>query len=387
MSALVAEDAVLFEDFRLDRRGAGLCQRDERGDFVPVPLGSRALDVLCALVASAGELVSRDQIIAAVWPATVVEDNNLNMQIAALRRVLDQGRTQSCIQTIPGRGYRFVAAVTLCASVPEIRAPTLQIGNGSLAGAYTVPTGSEVSRHPVRGGAPLLVSPRGRPRAYRGVIAGIAVMFMLVAALAIVGRHSSWFGSGTPAPRLSIAVLPFADLSPGHDQQYFADAITEDLTTDLSRLPDTFVISAYTAFSYRGRLVDARQVGRELGVRYIIEGSVQRIGNRVRVNAQLIDAALGEHLWAERFGYEIKDFFDIQSEIARRIAIALNVRLLTKEASRRTVNPDALDLILRGRAVMNKPRSRSTYAEAISFFEDALALDPAFDRWPELPCR
>ena len=291
MSALVAEDAVLFEDFRLDRRGAGLCQRDERGDFVPVPLGSRALDVLCALVASAGELVSRDQIIAAVWPATVVEDNNLNMQIAALRRVLDQGRTQSCIQTIPGRGYRFVAAVTLCASVPEIRAPTLQIGNGSLAGAYTVPTGSEVSRHPVRGGAPLLVSPRGRPRAYRGVIAGIAVIFMLVAALAIVGRHSSWFGSGTPAPRLSIAVLPFADLSPGHDQQYFADAITEDLTTDLSRLPDTFVISAYTAFSYRGRLVDARQVGRELGVRYIIEGSVQRIGNRVRVNAQLIDAA------------------------------------------------------------------------------------------------
>ena len=110
MSALVAEDAVLFEDFRLDRRGGGLCQRDERGDFVPVPLGSRALDVLCALVASAGELVSRDQIIAAVWPATVVEDNNLNMQIAALRRVLDQGRAQSCIQTIPGRGYRFVAA-------------------------------------------------------------------------------------------------------------------------------------------------------------------------------------------------------------------------------------------------------------------------------------
>lgn len=194
MSALVAEDTVLFEDFRLDRRGAGLCRRDERGDFVPVPFGSRALDVLCALVASAGELVSRDQIIGAVWPATVVEDNNLNMQIAALRRVLDQGRAQSCIQTIPGRGYRFVAAVTPCASVPEIRAPTLQIGNGSLAGAYTAPTGSEVSRHPVRGGAPLLVSPRGRPRAYRGVIAGIAVILCL-AALAIVGRHSSWFGS------------------------------------------------------------------------------------------------------------------------------------------------------------------------------------------------
>ena len=199
---------------------------------------------------------------------------------------------------------------------------------------------------------------------------------MLAAALAIVGRHSSWFGSGTPAPRLSIVVLPFTNLSADRDQQYFADAITEDLTTDLSRLPETFVISAYTALSYRGRLVDARQVGRELGVRYIIEGSVQRIGSRVGVNAQLIDAASAAHLWAERFEYEIKDFFDVQSEIARRIAIALNVRLLTKEASRRTVNPDGLDLILRGRAVMNKPKSRSTYAEAISYFERALALDP-----------
>jgi TolB-like protein/class 3 adenylate cyclase len=178
------------------------------------------------------------------------------------------------------------------------------------------------------------------------------------------------------APRLSIVVLPFANLSNDPDQQFFADGITEDLTTDLSRLADMFVISRNTAFAYRNKPVDTRQIGRELGVRYVLEGSVRRSGNRVRVNAQLIDAETDRHLWAERFDRDTGDLFALQDEVTSRIAVALNLELVTSEAGRTTEHPDVLDYILRGRAVFNKPSTRDNYAEAISLFERALALDP-----------
>src|SRR5207248_10222977 len=177
------------------------------------------------------------------------------------------------------------------------------------------------------------------------------------------------------APRLSIVVLPFANLSNDPDQQYFADGITEDLTTDLSRIPSSFVISRSTAFTYRNKPVDAKQIGSELGVRYVLEGSVRRSGNQVRINTQLIDAATGAHLWAERFDRDTGDLFALQNEITSRIAVALGTELVSAEAARSTENPDALDYILRGRAV-NKPQSRDTYAEIIGLYERALALDP-----------
>jgi len=177
------------------------------------------------------------------------------------------------------------------------------------------------------------------------------------------------------APRLSIVVLPFANLSNDADQQYFADGITEDLTTDLSRIPSSFVISRNTAFTYRNKPVDAKQIGKELGVRYVLEGSVRRSGNQVRINTQLIDAATGAHLWAERFDRDTGDLFALQNEITSRIAVALGTELVSAEAARPTENPDALDYILRGRAV-NKPQSRDTYTEIIGLYERALALDP-----------
>ena len=152
------------------------------------------------------------------------------------------------------------------------------------------------------------------------------------------------------APRLSIVVLPFTNLSNDPEQQYFADGITEDLTTDLSRIADMFVISRNTAFTYRNKPVDTKQIGRELGVRYVLEGSVRRSGNRVRVNAQLIDAETDAHLWAERFDGDTGDLFALQNEITSRIAIALNLELIAAEAARPTEHPDALDYILRGRA-------------------------------------
>jgi adenylate cyclase len=178
------------------------------------------------------------------------------------------------------------------------------------------------------------------------------------------------------APRLSIVVLPFTNLSNGLEQQYFADGITEDLTTDLSRLENMFVISHNTAFTYRGKPVNTKQIGRELGVRYVLEGSVRRSGNRVRVNAQLINAATDAHLWMERFDRDTADLLALQDEITSRIANALGVELIAAEAAGASQHPDALDYILRGRAAWNKGPTRDNYAQAISLFERALALDP-----------
>src|SRR6266446_2818039 len=152
------------------------------------------------------------------------------------------------------------------------------------------------------------------------------------------------------APRLSIVVLPFTNLSDDREQQYFADGITEDLTTDLSRLANMFVISRNTAFTYRNKPIDTKQIGRELGVRYVLEGSVRRSGNQLRVTAQLIDAATDAHLWAERFDRDTGDLFALQNEITGRLANTLSVALIAAEVARPTQHPDAFDYILRGRA-------------------------------------
>jgi TolB-like protein len=180
----------------------------------------------------------------------------------------------------------------------------------------------------------------------------------------------------SPAPRLSIVVLPFANLSNDAEQQYFADGIIEDVTTDLSRIADMFVISRNTAFTYRNKPVDTKQIGRELGVRYVLEGSVRRSGNRVRVTTQLIDAETDAHLWAERFDSDTGDLFALQNEITSRIAVALDLELLSAEAARPTERPDVLEYILRGRAAWNKPPSRDNYVQILSLLEHALALDP-----------
>jgi adenylate cyclase len=178
------------------------------------------------------------------------------------------------------------------------------------------------------------------------------------------------------APRRSIVVLPFANLSGDREQQYFVDGITEDLTTDLSRIEHMLVVSRSTAFTYKEKPVNGKQIGRELGVRYVLEGSVRRSGNQARVNAQLIDADSDAHLWAERFDHNMDDLFAVQNEVTSRIAVALGYEVIAAEATRSTRDPDALDYIFRGRAERLKPNSRNVLADAIAMFERALALDP-----------
>jgi adenylate cyclase len=182
------------------------------------------------------------------------------------------------------------------------------------------------------------------------------------------------------AARLSTVVLPFANLSNDPAQDYFADGVTENLTTELSRLHNSFVIARNTAFTFKGKNVDAKAIGKELGVRYVLEGSVQRDANRVRVNAQLIDAESGAHLWADRFEDDVADLFKLQDEVVARLARTLQVELLNAQAQRslhdHPGNPDAIDLTMRGLALLNQPFAKASSYEARDLFEQALTLDP-----------
>jgi adenylate cyclase len=190
----------------------------------------------------------------------------------------------------------------------------------------------------------------------------------------------------TPAPaeaaHLSIVVLPFTNLSGDASQDYFADGVTENLTTDLSRLRNSFVIARNTAFTFKGKNIDAKEIGKELGVRYVLEGSVQRDQNRVRVNAQLIDAASGAHLWADRFEEDIADLFKLQDQVVARLANALGYELVKAEADAgaHSKNPDSIDLDMRGRAAINQfaqqQPSKDTLVAVRAWFDRALEIDP-----------
>ena len=179
------------------------------------------------------------------------------------------------------------------------------------------------------------------------------------------------------APRLSIVVLPFANIGGDPEQEYFEDGVTESLTTDLSRISGAFVIARNTAFTFKGKAVDVKKLGRELNVRYVLEGSVQHGGNRLRINVQLVDAETGKHLWAERFDKAIADLFEMQDEIVSRLANALDTELIVAEAQRaeHLLSPDAVDFYFLGRACLNRAQTPQSLMETRGFFERALALD------------
>jgi TolB-like protein len=192
-----------------------------------------------------------------------------------------------------------------------------------------------------------------------------------------VGKPARPEAASAP-PRLSMVVLPFANLGGDPAQEYFVDGITESLTTDLSRISGSFVIGRHTAFSYKGKAIDLKQLGRELGVRYALEGSVQRGGNRLRVNVQLIDTETGNHVWAERFDKPVADLFDMQDEIVARLANQLGTELVAAEARRaeQAPSPNSMDLYFQGMLHANSGATPEYMARARDFFERALALDP-----------
>jgi adenylate cyclase len=247
-----------------------------------------------------------------------------------------------------------------------VRTYSLQVGASAVAKAAIAPKPKKRAMlAPLVAGIVALV-----------VVAGGTWYFLAASRPAVVAT--------APAPaepaHLSVVVLPFANLSDDPDQDYFADGVTENLTTDLARIRDSFVIARNTAFTFKGKTVDAKEIGRELGVRYVLEGSVQRDQNRVRVNAQLIDAASGAHLWADRFEEDVADLFKLQDEVVARLTNSLGHALIDAEAEKgaHSKNPDAIDLTMRGWAVFyRQPPSRESYDAALALFERALSIDPS----------
>ena len=286
-----------------------------RGDE-PLGVGPRAVALLRALLDNAGAPVSKEALIEAVWGGLAVEESNLTVQIGALRRAFSQeAGGEAWIETLPRRGYRFIG--------------------------------------------PLAVSPERHDK---------------TVPLVTTSRD----GAVERRPQLSIVVLPFVNNSSDPEQEYFVDGLTENLTIDLSRLAGSFVIGRNTAFTYKGKPTDLKQIGRELNVRYVLEGSVQRGSNRIRVNVELIDAETGADLWTERFDKPVDDLFEMQDEIVARLANELSTALIVQEARRtaRAPNPDSMDHYFQGMAWYEKAISLPNITEARRCFERALELDP-----------
>jgi len=261
--------------------------------------------------------------------------------------------------------------------------------------AYSLEVGKLAQAKPASEAKPPELKKRSARAPLAAGIAALLVVIALGAWYFLFANRSTTVATSAPAPvaanvaapveaaRLSLVVLPFANLSNDPNQDYFADGITENLTTDLSRIRGSFVIARNTAFTFKGKNIDAKQIGKELGVRYVLEGSVQRDQGRVRVNAQLIDAASGAHLWADRFEENVADLFKLQDEVVARLANSLGYELIKAEAEKsvRSKNPDAIDLEMRGRALMLTRFRQGANAEelghaALALFEQALAIDP-----------
>ncbi|SFO19810.1 TolB amino-terminal domain-containing protein [Bradyrhizobium sp. Ghvi] len=295
-----------FGPFRLDA-DAGILFRGAE----PTPLGQRAVLLLALLVRRAGEPVSKDALIEAAWPAQAIEDSNLTVQIAAVRRTLaDASGEAQWIETLPRRGYRYVGPAVMESAKDQSSEPSLALPD-----------------------------------------------------------------------RPSIAVLPFANLSGDAEQDYFADGMVDDIITGLSRINWLFVIARNSTFTYRGRAVDVKQVGRELGVRYVLEGSVRKTGGNVRITGQLIDASTGIHVWAERYDRQSEDIFALQDDVAMSVVGAIAPSLRRAEINRvkrkRPESPDAYDLVLRAQPDVDSGMPEQVI-QALVLLERAIALEPSY---------
>jgi TolB-like protein len=306
----VGGDLYQFGPFRLDPVAGILYHGAE-----PTMLGQRAVALMRLLLQNAGVPVSKNALVEAGWGGLAVADNNLTVQIAALRRVLaDAADAESWIETLPRRGYRYVGPA-VATNVPDASAAV------RAASAPTLPE------------------------------------------------------------KPSVAVLPFSNLSGDPLQEYFADGMVDDIITGLARINWLFVIARNSTFTYKGRAVDVKQVGRELGVRYVLEGSVRKAGGSVRVTGQMIDASTGAHVWAERYDRSSEDIFALQDEIALSAvgAIAPSVRKAEIERVRRK-RPDSLDaydLVLQAQPDVDSGMPKQV-TRALALLERAIALEPAY---------
>jgi TolB-like protein/DNA-binding winged helix-turn-helix (wHTH) protein len=354
-----------------------------------IPLTRNEFRRLRLFVNRPGRVLSRDVILNAVASRPLEPfDRSVDSMVVRLRRKIEPDLKQPrLIVTVPGEGYRF-DGLERCASRLDLKAadldPTEVKNIAEPVQVYSLEVGQPAEVKLASAG--MAAKPEsGRPAPRIQGWSSRWPALVAIAALLLFAAAGGWGELGErltiPAPpaHLSIVVLPFANLSGDPSQDYFADGITENLTTDLSRLSGSFVIARNTAFTFKGKNVDAKEIGKELGVRYVLEGSVQRDQNQVRVSARLIDAESGGHLWAERFDKPLANLFSMQDDILASLAGQLGAELITNEARRaeRAPSPDSMDLYFQGMAWYNKGRNPDDVDRARRFFERALALDPS----------
>ncbi|MBB4185765.1 TolB-like protein [Sinorhizobium terangae] len=314
----------VFGDYVLDPERRELTLRAE-----VVAVGPQVFDLLLHLVRNRDRVVSKDDLLQAVWGGRIVSESTITSHINAVRKAIgDSGEEQRLIRTVARKGFRFVGEI----SIDEIGELGQRDGRGVLE------QGSGVQKEPP---APTLVLP----------------------------------------DKPSITVLPFVNLSGDPEQEYFADGVVEDIIAALSRMRWLFVIARNSSFTYKGRAVDVKEVGRELGVRYVLEGSLRKSGNKVRITGQLIDTTTGAHLWAERFEGTLDDIFELQDQIAESVVGAIAPQLERAEIERAKRKPtdslDAYDYYLRGTAKVHNG-TREAIEVALSLFYMATELDPEF---------
>ncbi len=346
-----------------------------------VKLEPKAMAVLEYLAARPGQVVSRQELEEAVWTGTVVGYDAISNAIIKLRKAFgDDAQHPQIIETIPKSGYRLIAPVESPAyEQPGSIDPELP----SLSSRRIEP---DVEQLTTAG------DPRLAPRSKWKIAAAIALPAVMLIGIALVlvepwqarVEAASIERMAFPLPdKPSIAVLPFINLSDDKNQEYFVDGMTEDLITDLSKLSGLFVVARNSVFTYKGRAVKVREVAEDLGVRYVLEGSVRRVGDNLRINAQLIDALSGGHVWAERYDGEIGDVFTFQDKVTNGIVeqLAVNLSIEDSVAGKRTeaAYSETYDLFLRGWSHYRAGGVRD-YASAVSQLERALELDPDYHR-------
>jgi TolB-like protein/DNA-binding winged helix-turn-helix (wHTH) protein len=346
-----------FGEFELDTVRRVLVTRAG----APVDITGRVLDALIYLVERPGQLVDKKALIDALWPNVVVEDGNLSQTIHTLRRVLgEKAGEHRYIVTVPGRGYQFVAEV-------EARDARAKSDAPAASETHLTPD-AEPPRRPkllLVGGALVLVS-------------------LVVAVLAWRGRDQPVHEAAVVA-HPSIAVLPFVDMSQEQDEEHFAEGLSEEILNVLARADNLRVIARTSSFSFKGENVDIRTIAQRLDVTHVLEGSVRKSGDRLRITAQLIDVSTSAHVWSDTYDRDIHDIFGVQREIAAAVADALRVKLArAAPRSAETTSTEAYEHYLQGRLLFNR-RSGSDLLQAKTHFEQATQIDPSYGRaWAAL---
>ncbi|MFZ0770528.1 MAG: winged helix-turn-helix domain-containing protein [Candidatus Sulfotelmatobacter sp.] len=356
-------------------------------------LPPRAFDTLQVLVENNGRLLEKDALMRTIWGGTVVEENNLSQVVYLLRKALRDGEDGTrYIETVPKRGYRFVAGVREIeiadgnGQVPGPSAPSsLSTNHGSpvvdgAAGSASEDGSHAASRTAANSLEPSSSSATSRSGWSQGLGGGLAIV-AVAALLGAAGWKQGLFGDADPGPIRSVAVLPLQNLSNDPNQEYFADGMTDELITDLAQIRELKVVSKTSIMQYKGTRTPLPQIGRDLGVDAVVEGSVLRSGERVRITAQLIRTATDRHIWAAAYDGDLKDVLSLQARVAEAITNEVKLSLTAEESGRlrqaRAVNPEAFDLYLRGRYAWNQ-RNVEGFQKANEYFNQAIEKDANF---------